>query len=345
MAGKRQHFVPQFLQRGFASHVIGDEAFTWVHRKGAQPFNTNVKNAGVEGFFYSVGQGTELDDSITDFEGEFNSLISDIRSGASHVTADALRIAQLLAHLEMRTRHLRQSFLETGTHLLDELMKFASDEEAFGRYFRRAIQRDPSLMQDAMAKEMRKYGIPMQYLPQVIEISEPLLEKMLPKTLSQISEVAKQFRSLLPGMLKEAAKSGHIKALLGTLAPESKVNRFVGLQFKVLESVGSSLALGDSVVLFQVAGERTFRPFFEGKDELVAVYLPLRPQQVLVGSNASFELDPARLRREIARCSLEHFVACEAPPEHSDLLPLIGENAHLLSIDQIEEMVHELIHD
>lgn len=343
MAGKRQHFVPQFLQRGFASHLVGDEAFIWVHRKGAQPFNTNVKNAGVEGFFYSVGQDTELDEAITDFEGEFNSLISDLRSGAAPVTVDAMRIAQLLAHLEMRTRHLRQSFLETGTHLLDELMKFASDEEAFGRYFRRAIQRDPSLMQDAMEKEMRKYGVPLQYLPQVIEMSGPLLEQMLPKTLSQMSAFAKQFRSSLPGMLKDASKSGHVKALLGTLAPESKVNRFVGLQFQVLESEGPSLALGDSVVLFQVAGERTFKPFFESKDELVAVYLPLSPKLVLVGSNASFELDSARLRREIARCSLEHFVASEAPPQHSDLLPLIGENAHLLSVDQVETMVLELI--
>ncbi|MGK8440496.1 DUF4238 domain-containing protein [Ectopseudomonas hydrolytica] len=334
--------MPQFLQRGFVSHVVGGEAFTWVHRKDAQPFNTNLKNAGVEGFFYSVGQDTELDDAITDFEGEFSPLILDLRCGASRVTADTLRIAQLLAHLEMRTRHLRQSFLETGTHLLDELMKFASDEEAFGRYFRRAIQRDNSLMQDAMAKEVRKYGIPLQYLPKVIEISGPLIERMLPKTLSQMSEFAKQFRNSFPGTLKEAAKAGQIKAMLGTLAPESKVDRFVGLEFQVLESVGPPLALGDSVVLFQVAGERAFKPFLECEDELVAVYLPLSPQQVLVGSNVSFALDPACLRREIARCSLEHFVASEAPPVHCDLLPLIGENAHLLSIDQVGTIMHEL---
>lgn len=342
MAGKRQHFVPQLLQRGFASHFVGDAAFTWVHRKATQPFQTNVKNVGVEGFFYSVDQDAELDKAITNFEGEFSSLVSDLRSLAAPATVDAVRIAQLLAHLEIRTRHLRQSFLETGTHLLDELMRFASDEEAFGRYFRRAIERDPSLMQDAMAKEMRKYGVPMQMLSQVMEMSKPLLEQSLPRTLSQMSAFATQFRNSLPGMLNDAAKAGHIKALAGTLAPASKVNRFVSLQFRVIESV-VSLPLGDSIVLFQVAGERTFTPFFEGKDELVATFLPLSAHRVLVGSDTSYELDAPRLRSEIARCSQEHFISSEGPPEHADLVPLIGENAHLLSSDQVETMVSELI--
>jgi hypothetical protein len=42
MAGKRQHFIPQFIQSGFASHVSGDEIYTWVYRKEAKPFNTNI---------------------------------------------------------------------------------------------------------------------------------------------------------------------------------------------------------------------------------------------------------------------------------------------------------------
>ncbi len=208
---------------------------------------------------------------------------------------------------------------------------------------RRFGQRDPSLMQDAMAKEMQKYGVPGKLLPQVMEMTKSLLEQALPETLSKMSAFAAQFRRSLPTVLKGAAKSGHIRALVGTLAPESKVSRFVGLQFRVVRSSGVSLPLGDSVVLFHVAGERSFKPFFEGKDELLAVFLPLSPHLVLVGSTGSYELDFARLRREIARCALEHFISSGAPPEHSDLLPLIGENSYMLSTDQVEMMVSELI--
>lgn len=343
MAGKRHHFVPQLLQRGFASHCSGNEAYTWVYRRATQPFNTNIKNVGVEGLFYSVEQGTDLDRAITSFEGEYNSLLIDLRSVAVPATFDAPRIATLLAHLEVRTRHVRQGFLKTGTHLLDALMRFASDEEAFGCYFRRAIESDPSLIEKAMAKEMQKYGIPMQFLPQVMEASKPLVEQFLPSTLSQMAVFATQFRSSLPEALNKAAKSGHVKALEKTLAPAIKVDRFASLQFRVLECGDICLPLGDSMVIFQVSGNRKFKPFFEGKDELVAVFLPLDGHRVLIGSDAYYELDGPLLRREIARCSLEHFISSEEPRECADLMPLIGENAHLLSIDQIEAMVTELV--
>lgn len=343
MAGKRQHFVPQLLQRGFASHYSGNEAYTWVYRRGTQPFNTNIKNVGVEGLFYSVDQDTELDRAITSFEGEYNSLLADLRSIAVPAIVDAPRIATLLAHLEIRTRHVRQSVLKTGTHLWDALMRFASDEEAFGRYFRRAIERDPSLMQEAMAKQMQTYGIPMQLLPQVMEASKPLLEQFLPSTLSQMSVFATQFRSSLPEVLNKAAKSGHVKALVEALAPAIKVDRLSSLQFEVVECGEVCLPLGDFMVLFQVSGERNFKPFFEGKDELVAIFLPLSRHRVLIGSEVYYELDGSLLRREIARCSLEHFISSEGPLECADLMPIIGENAHLLSIDQAEAMVNELI--
>ena len=343
MAGKRQHYVPQFLQRDFASHFLRDEAYTWVHRKGVEPFNSNIKNVGVEGFFYSEAADGELDEAITLFEGDLNSLVSGLRTEKSLVTVRTTQIAQLLAHLEIRTRHLRQSFLETGTNLLDQLMKFASDEDAFGRYFRREIQRDPSLMKDAMAKELQKHGIPQRFLPQVMEMSKPLIEQAMPGLLTQVSEVAQQIRSSLPGMLTGAAKSGHIKALVQTIAPDKKVSIFANLQFRVAYYDDTSFPLGDSVALLHANGARPFPPFFEGKDELLAVLLPISTHHVLIGSAWPYELEPVRLRREIARCSLEHFISSEGPSTHSDLLQYIGESAYLLSSEQIEKMVRELV--
>ena len=59
MSGKRQHLIPQFLQEGFASHTSGEKTFTWIYRKGVPPFNSNIINVGVEGWFYTEGQDTE----------------------------------------------------------------------------------------------------------------------------------------------------------------------------------------------------------------------------------------------------------------------------------------------
>lgn len=343
MAGKRQHFIPQFLQRGFASHYIGDEAFTWVYRKDTPPFNTNIKNVGVEGYFYSMDGDIELDRSITDLEETFSDFTFSLRSQNSKTIKNSEKIAKLLAHLEIRTRHLRQSLLETGSFLMDELLKYVSDEEVFGRFFQREIQNNPSLMKDAITKEMKKRGIPIENLPYIMEHTGPLLGKVLPKTMSTMSRFAVHFRDSLPQRMNEIAKSGHIKALAGTLAPEPKVNRFKELQFHIISNDRVSLPLGDSIVLFHVKGKSPFKPFLEGKDELLGVFLPLSPQQVLVGSKGEYDFDISRLSREIVRCSLEHFISSKPPTEYENLLPFMSQNAHLLSSAQIKNMVDELI--
>ena len=43
MAGKNQHFFPQFPLKGFASRVYNRQVYTQVFRKGrAVPFETNI---------------------------------------------------------------------------------------------------------------------------------------------------------------------------------------------------------------------------------------------------------------------------------------------------------------
>lgn len=316
-----------------------------MYRKGAQPFNSNIKNVGVEGYFYSVDGDIELDESITDLEGAFSDLILRLRSQDSEAIENSEEIAKLLAHLEIRTRHLRQSLLETGSYLVNEILKYVSDEEVFGRHFQKSMQRDPSLLEDAMTKEMQKRGIPIENLPYIMELTKPLLAQMVPSITSMVSKFSIGFRSSLPQIMKKVVKSGHIKALADTLAPESKVDRFKELKFQTISTDDIPLPLGDSIVLFHVSGKSHFKPFFEGKDELLGVFLPLAPHLVLVGSNGEYDFEIPRIRREIVSCSLEHFISSEPPTEHEDLLPFMSKNAYLLSNTQIKNIVDGLIND
>lgn len=346
MAGKRQHYIPQFLQRGFVSHLDEGQAFTWVYRKNSSaPFNSNIKNVGVEGHFYSVQGASDLDadPAITSFEGTLASLIERLRSGQALEASDSRAIAQLFAHLEIRTRHLRRSFLEAGTGLLDELLAFASDSESFGKYFMREIQRNPELMREAMAKEMQKYGIPPQFLPQMMEIASPLLPRTLPGTLAQMSSFANHFRTQLPRLFDQAAKSGHVRGLMRTLAPEPKVNRFQELQFRVERFDATTFPLGDAAVLFHVDGERPFKPFFDVDETLLATVLPIDTHRLLIGWPEHYTVDPERIRQEVARSSLEYFIASGGPPAHDDLHQIVGEGAQLLTRNQIETMVAKLV--
>ena len=53
MAGKRQHYVPQFLQRGFLHDPLEEAERTWLHRRGAKPRLVGIRDAGVGEYFYS----------------------------------------------------------------------------------------------------------------------------------------------------------------------------------------------------------------------------------------------------------------------------------------------------
>lgn len=132
MAGKRQHYIPQFLQRGFlADHPLAAE-HTWLHRRGASPKLVGIRNVGVEEFFYSRPSSNgkiTLDDKITAYEESISSALRTVRALDIEDQVDATVAAELIAHLTIRTAHIRAGMSNAISLLLDELSKRISDSE------------------------------------------------------------------------------------------------------------------------------------------------------------------------------------------------------------------------
>ena len=345
MAGKRQHFIPQFLQKGFASHAVGEEVFTWTYRKGIKPFNPNIKNVGVEGFFYSENNDTRLDDAITVAEGDFAQLIDTIRLNDTVDKRDHEKVAQLLAHLEVRTRHLRQSFFATGNHLLNKILEYLSDTAFCEKFIRQRIINNPSLIKESISKELRRRGISQEALPILIKLSEPFIKSTVPNMLEFMNYMISYLKKEMPARLKQASKTGHIQALNSGLSPVVKVQRFEKLNFKVVNSEDNLLLLGDSAVLFHVHGDRSFKPILEKKDELIAILLPISPRQLIVGCAEDYMPDFSMLRGIIAGCSLEYFIAHEISQANEHLSGTISENSHLLTEAQMEELIEDSMNE
>jgi hypothetical protein len=85
MAGVRHHIIPQFLLKGFAGRSTSKSAFTWVYRKGAEPFATNIINVNVESRFYDKDADTTADDVITDLETGFATAVDELRNSVGPV--------------------------------------------------------------------------------------------------------------------------------------------------------------------------------------------------------------------------------------------------------------------
>ena len=271
MAGKRQHFIPRFLQKGFASRVTKSGTFTWVFRRGVPPFNTNIINVGEEGHFYTYDSDVEADVLITKAESEFSDLLHSIRGGVASSLSDS-RLPQMIAHLEVRTRHLRKSIESVGHAVVSDVFAFVSEEEAFATWMKDAFRRNSPKLREMLVKGFSEKGVPSNLLEPSVRLAMSLGPSFVDQQKPHLSKLVAEFRSLLPDMT-QATKSGHIEALKQGIAPEAKAERYSNLRYDIIHNTGQDpLILGDSLVLFQVDGVKPCKPYLEAKDELVAVY-------------------------------------------------------------------------
>jgi Protein of unknown function (DUF4238) len=347
MAGKRQHFIPQFIQSGFASHVSGDEVYTWVYRKEAKPFNTNIINVGVEGYFYSQEGDNQVDDEITEAErSRFAVLVNTLRNSTGDVTVDPIEIAELIAHFEVRTRNFRQTILNTSEYLYGMIFKFLDDRRAFESYLRKRL---PVLIERQFSKEFKSQyqNISSRSLEIFFAGIQPLIEQKiesdLASLLDNLTTITEQIKTQLLPIIKDAFKAGHIKALQKSIAPLEKISWYQNLQFCVLTSLSTNIPLGDSVLVFQVEGKRQFKPFTEKDDRIEAIYLPLSSNLVLVGTKMGIIPDTSTLPMAIVQCSLEYFISDSQNVINDDLYNHIGEKAYFLSEYQLDDVLIKAI--
>lgn len=342
MTGKRQHFIPQFLQEGFASHKVGDAVFTWVYRKDRPPFNANIINVGVEGLFYTHEQDTLADDLITKAEGPLSVLVEELRNSTPSDISDP-RVPELIAHLEFRTRHFRQTVMETGGYLTSRFFDFMADEDFFIRYLERKFQNEPSLIRKSFSKEFLEQGLPQSLIEPMTKIAILLIPVFMAQLKPMLPKMASWLRRELTKKLPEMVKSGHIEALKQTTLPEVRVQRYKELAYRILSVEDNLLILGDSAVLFHVEGPKPYKVFLEKDNVLRGIFLPLSPHTLLVGSCGGLTPSVSDLRQAIARHSLEYFIAHENSAENNILREQIAEEAYLLTKEQMEEIIDEIM--
>ncbi len=123
MAGKRQHYIPRFLQRGFLypDPVADAGERIWQYRKGAVPLLVGIRDAGVEDWFYSrksVDGSLTLDDLITKAERPFLMPLAELRSQPLRAPVDPDLAARLVVHLVMRTNSVRRFFTQGANRII-----------------------------------------------------------------------------------------------------------------------------------------------------------------------------------------------------------------------------------
>ena len=135
MAGKRQHYVPRLLQRGFLHDPADEAERTWLHRANAPARLVGIRDVGVEDWFYSrkaqAGEQT-LDDLITEFERDLGKDVRQLREAAPGTAIEPAQAARTVVHLVMRTAHLRRTISNGVQSATDEIEALFTSPEQLG---------------------------------------------------------------------------------------------------------------------------------------------------------------------------------------------------------------------
>lgn len=334
MSGKRQHFIPRFLQTGFAN----EKQLTWVYRKGSKTFKANIVNVGVETYFYSHQGDNEADDLITEAERPYSSTIKSLRE--SNQQPPARQIAEMIAHFEVRTRNLRKNFLDATDYLITKIFEKLSDDEFFKKWVIRRIRKDPSFIKSEIKKVIPKNGFLKFFLWPITKIVHLLAPLIIERNFSSMAPFIQHLKSKLPETLKGASKSGHIRALKQSVSPKIRMDRYKDLKFEIIEIPEGNLILGDSIVFFNTE-EKGYSAFLNKDQTLKEVFLPINSNKVLIGFSKEFTTQLCLLNEIIAQCSLEFFIAKDESPSNDLFKAEIGKKAEIISSDEIEEILFE----
>jgi|JI8StandDraft_2_1071088.scaffolds.fasta_scaffold74415_1 hypothetical protein len=344
MAGTRHHYIPRFLLKGFASHADGKEFFAWVYRADRQPFCTNIINIGIEGHFYTLDGRPEVDDSITVAEGRFAAVIASMRETREFPFQQREVVAELLAHLEIRTRHLRSNFERLSDAILARTIEFLSDKRAFSLFVLKQLESRPELLVAPLEEELSRRGLTNSQALTVIKALTPVLpaymSNFLPGLAIQFSDAMYRMRTENPSALLDVARRSQLRALSESVSPQVKVQRYQALEYEV-HTTHTPTPLGDSAVVFEVEGRQRYKTFVSASDTIQAVYLPIEPNLILCGRSLEHEPDLGALPTAVATCSSDYFVGHGEFDEYVAHKSLIGQSATILDDETLARLFQE----
>ena len=222
--------------------------------------------------------------------------------------------ADVVAHLSLRTRALRQSAIALAAHMTDRMREYFSNPDVLKAAVRKKMPNSEVLkrLREDMAKEgLKKHEIERRILaaaPRLLEVWNQSID-------GRAEELAPVVDSAMREAMKghaEGMRVSFIDALSRGLEDNPRVRAYRELTWCVVRAT-EPLILGDSVCVFEVDGERPFKPWDDETTPTKRIFMPLSPHRLLIGSrdDALPTVDVSALNRASSRCSLEFFVSSE----------------------------------
>jgi len=319
MSGRKQHYIPQCLLRGFPAAQPGKNIQVWVFKTDQEPYLASTTDVAAKRHFYSEltssNQEKTLDDLITDYEDGLAKSLQQFRNLATNEPVDSILAAEFVTHLTIRVDFIRNVFGLGFQEIIAATSTFVSEPESF----RSMLGLDDNQANTVFSKELSK-AVKTLHSNLSGEIPEPLLQRIaLFYSREEFETIYSQRLSGLPAALNEFGsqmpillRGGHIQALEKSLAPQLRIETLAQLNWIVIKVPEANFILPDCVAISVGVSENRWIPHVLGSEaeNIEQVLLPISANQLLVGRrdrNGRVEFE--QFNRFAAACSAEFFVS------------------------------------
>lgn len=344
MSGRKQHFIPQLVLRGFAASKGKKSTQVHVFPKDRPRYITATEGVAAQRDFYSPPSDEEsLDDKITHYEGAVLApAIAALREGEPGLI-DSNAAAAVVVHLSVRSAFLRGTFSTATEELLNEMMKALGSEDETRSLLGLDSLSPDSMMVKCIDEELRKV------LPEGVGDAEQAFfaklvhfrgREKFAQTHSNLSSYASGVFQTLLKRLPEIVDNAHGRALGQSLVPQQRVDRLKAMTWALIEAPhGAHFVLPDCLAVGAKTEDfQELEPYaLVGDDELSGVVLPVSAKKVLVGSTGEPRLDATALNEQFARCSKDFIISSRDDAETQGAAALIGTSVMKFVGDLVNE--------
>lgn len=347
MSGRKQHFIPQSLLRGFGfkrgktTYVV---AFT--HDRGI--FTPGTDGIGAEREFYSKldvkGVGDTLDDKITDYEQPFPDILAELRSLDDGGQADANKAAEFVTHLVVRNDHFRKAVASGTEHLVEGMAEVFSDQGQAAALLGLNREQPSEMYAEEIAKVWAQYGPLFASMGMSrAQFNARAFQAVKCQFPAFFAETVGPLKSAFAGMvekLPEVAANAQRRSLADGLSPPKRVEKISGFAWNVVHPQ-HALVLPDCVAI-AVDSSGSASPLMLAEFENVeTIYMPLSSDRLLVGSRSNTVAPTGGMNEAFAACSWDFFVARDRTAELEHCRTLLRARVSQFLVGTIEEVIKE----
>lgn len=329
MAGRKQHFIPQALQRGFGV-AKGKKTQVYVFKKGQQPYRSSTEGVAAQRDFYSEPSDEQsLDDKITAYEGAVLAPAIAALRKTPVGTVDSQVAAAVVVHLSIRSEFVRGSFSAAAIEILGDIAGAMSSNETA-----RALLELDSLKSESALVKLIEDGIDSE-LGAIPESTKNALKKLLhfrarekfPQMFPGLVAMILEQLGMLLEKIPEMIVRGHSKALDKDMAPALRVERLKAMNWQIVAAEPPThFVLPDCLAVGAKASDfRELAPYsLLSDDEIAGIVMPISSNKLLVGCFGNPEIDATSLNRSFAKCSLDFFISSQADAQTAEAARFLG---------------------